>query len=89
MIKIIISLVLALLIGAACRVWNIPVPSPPRLIGAVLVVVMTLGYTLTDRLMPKTTNTAAATSIVSDPHSDSDVRAKTEADSRHPRRHME
>lgn len=39
---------LALVIGAACRWFDIPVPAPPRLSGALLVLTMTLGFLVTD-----------------------------------------
>ena len=51
MIKIVIGLVVGFLIGVGCRYFDIPVPSPPVLPGALLVVAMTLGYTSTDRLL--------------------------------------
>jgi len=35
---------LAFLVGALCRRFDVPLPAPPKLFGAVLVVVMTLGY---------------------------------------------
>lgn len=38
-----IGVLVAVAIGAACRVADIPLPAPPRLEGAVLVVAMTLG----------------------------------------------
>jgi len=41
----------ALLIGAGCRWFDIPVPSPPKLAGALLIVAMTLGYMATDKLI--------------------------------------
>ena len=47
--KIALSLLLALAIGVACRLAAIPLPAPPVLIGALLVVAMTLGYVATDR----------------------------------------
>ena len=40
---------LAFLIGVVCRMVDIPLPAPPVLIGALLVVAMTTGYVLTDR----------------------------------------
>jgi XapX domain-containing protein len=40
---------LAFGIGAVCRAMGIPLPAPPVLIGALLVVAMTTGYVLTDR----------------------------------------
>jgi XapX domain-containing protein len=51
--KTTIAFVLALLIGAGCRWFEIPVPSPPRLIGALLVLTMTVGYLATDRLIAR------------------------------------
>jgi XapX domain-containing protein len=51
MTKIAIGIALGLLIGAACRWFDIPVPSPPKLVGALLVVAMTVGYMATDKLI--------------------------------------
>ena len=53
MIKIVTGLVVGFLIGVGCRYFDIPVPSPPVLPGALLVVAMTLGYTSTDRLLSR------------------------------------
>lgn len=47
--KIALGLLLALAIGIACRLVAIPLPAPPVLIGALLVLAMTLGYAATDR----------------------------------------
>jgi XapX domain-containing protein len=46
-----IGLLLGLGIGAACRWFDIPVPEPPRIVGALLVVTMTLGFVGTDYLL--------------------------------------
>jgi XapX domain-containing protein len=51
MIKLIVGIILGLAIGGACRWFDIPVPSPPKLTGALLVVAMTIGYMLTDKLI--------------------------------------
>jgi XapX domain-containing protein len=51
MLKVIVGILLGLLIGAACRWFDIPVPSPPKLTGALLVVAMTVGYLVTDKLI--------------------------------------
>ena len=51
--KAAIAFVIALLIGAGCRWFEIPVPSPPKLIGALLVLTMTVGYLATDRLIAR------------------------------------
>jgi XapX domain-containing protein len=44
-----LGLLLAAAIGVACRLAGIPLPAPPALIGALLVMAMTLGYVVTDR----------------------------------------
>ena len=46
-----IGLLLAFAIGALCRWFDVPVPAPPRIVGALLVVAMTVGFTLTDWVM--------------------------------------
>ena len=56
MIKTVIGLLLGLLIGVACRWFDIPVPTPPKLIGALLVVAMTVGYITTDKLLAVKSN---------------------------------
>lgn len=48
--KVALGLLLALAIGVACRLAGIPLPAPPVLIGALLVMAMTLGYVITDQL---------------------------------------
>jgi XapX domain-containing protein len=40
----IIGLTLGLVIGGGCRFFDIPSPAPPRLIGACLLLAMTLGF---------------------------------------------
>ena len=51
MVKLFVGIVLGLLIGMACRWFDIPVPSPRKLAGAMLVVAMTVGYMVTDRII--------------------------------------
>ena len=51
MFTVIVGILLGLLIGAACRWVDISVPSPPKLTGALLVVAMTIGYMVTDKLI--------------------------------------
>lgn len=53
--KNLIAVALALLIGAACRWFEIPVPAPPRLFGALLILAVTLGYVLTDTWITRQT----------------------------------
>jgi len=53
MLTIFLGLALGLAIGAGCRWFDIPSPSPPRIVGALLVLAMTLGYLGTDYILPK------------------------------------
>lgn len=48
MIASIIGLVLGFMIGFGCRWFDLPLPAPPRIVGALLVVFMTLGFLGTD-----------------------------------------
>ncbi|HEY0334941.1 MAG TPA: XapX domain-containing protein [Stenotrophomonas sp.] len=45
---IVLGLLIALLIGIGCRLLDIPLPAPPRISGALLVVAMTAGVLLAD-----------------------------------------
>jgi XapX domain-containing protein len=51
MLQIALGLLFAFAIGAFCRWFDIPAPAPPRLVGALLVVTMTIGFLATDRLL--------------------------------------
>lgn len=51
MTKSLLGIILGLLIGAGCRWFDVPVPSPPKLLGALLVVAMTVGYMAADRVL--------------------------------------
>jgi len=46
-----ISLLLGFGIGFACRWFDLPLPAPPKLVGALLVLAITLGFIGVDRLM--------------------------------------
>jgi len=48
--RIAAGLLLGLAIGVACRLIGIPLPAPLALVGALLVLAMTLGYLAADRL---------------------------------------
>jgi len=41
---------LGFVIGIGCRVLDLPLPAPPKLTGALLVVVMTSGFLVTSQL---------------------------------------
>jgi XapX domain-containing protein len=51
MLQFALGLVMAFGIGAFCRWSDIPSPAPPKLIGALLVVAMTVGFLLIDSLL--------------------------------------
>ncbi|HTO59569.1 MAG TPA: DUF1427 family protein [Pseudomonadales bacterium] len=46
-----IGVLLGFGIGAACRWFDIPAPAPPRVVGALLVAVMTLGFIAADYVL--------------------------------------
>ena len=39
-----IGIALGLFIGFVCRWFDLPLPAPPKLVGALLVVAMTIGF---------------------------------------------
>ncbi len=51
MLNSLLGLALAFLIGAGCRYFNLPLPAPPRLSGALLVLTMTLGFVLASTIL--------------------------------------
>lgn len=53
MLKIILGLIIAFLVGAACRFFDIPAPAPPALTGALLVMAMSLGYITVDKMVTR------------------------------------
>jgi len=69
--RIAASMILGILIGAGCRWFEIPVPAPPRIIGALLVVAMTIGYLATDKMIA-TKSAAKATELSAAPTSSRD-----------------
>src|SRR5579863_4303803 len=49
--KSMIGIVLAFALGFSCRAFGIPSPAPPVILGALLVMAMTVGYIAVDRRM--------------------------------------
>lgn len=58
-----LGIAMGLLIGAGCRWFDIPLPAPPKLVGALLVVAMTIGFLGTDYLVHEAETTSAAVNI--------------------------
>ncbi len=52
MISAVIGLLLGLVVGAGCRFFDIPSPAPPRLIGAGMLLAMTLGFVTAEHVLP-------------------------------------
>ncbi|SFI41119.1 XapX domain-containing protein [Collimonas sp. OK307] len=50
MIALLLGAILGLLVGAVCRWFDLPSPTPPTPVGALLVVAMTLGYVIAGRV---------------------------------------
>lgn len=46
-----LGILLGLGIGAGCRWFDLPLPAPPKLVGALLVVFMTSGFLVTDAVL--------------------------------------
>lgn len=55
--KSLFGIVLGFLIGVFCCVLNIPLPAPPLITGALLVLSMTVGYLIGGALSNKKSNT--------------------------------
>ena len=47
------GLLIAFFLGAVCRWLDLPVPSPPRIAGVMLILAITLGYLAVDRFVAK------------------------------------
>jgi XapX domain-containing protein len=47
----VIGVLLGVAIGLACRWFDLPLPAPPKLVGALLVVAMTAGFVGTGMLL--------------------------------------
>lgn len=57
-VKILLGILLAFVIGAVTRMAGIPVPAPPAIMGALLVVAMTLGFNVMNYYMVRQTEPA-------------------------------
>jgi len=51
--KLAIGLVLAVCVGVFCRIFTIPLPGPPAIMGAVMAIAMASGYTVTDYMFSR------------------------------------
>ena len=53
MARLLVAYVLAFGVGMFCKYFEIPAPAPPVIPGALLVVAMTFGYVVGDKILPK------------------------------------
>ncbi|MCP9494932.1 MAG: DUF1427 family protein [Pyrinomonadaceae bacterium MAG19_C2-C3] len=51
--KILLAFLLAFAVGAACRWFDVPVPAPPKLLGALLIITTTIGYMASDSYLTR------------------------------------
>lgn len=49
--KLMIGVAVSFIVGAGCRFFDIPVPSPPVIPGALLVLAMTIGYSVSNKFL--------------------------------------
>ena len=65
--KIMIGIVISFVVGAGCRFFDIPVPSPPVIPGALLVLAMTVGYASTNAVLNRRNKLATTTHLCGGP----------------------
>ena len=53
MARLLVAYLLAFGVGMFCKYFEIPAPAPPVVPGALLVVAMTFGYVVGDKILPK------------------------------------
>ncbi len=63
--KFVLGILISFAVGAGCRLFDIPVGSPPVIPGALLVLAMTLGYSSTNAVLNRR-NMRAATAALAD-----------------------
>ena len=59
--RLVLGFLLAFGIGGFCRFSRIPSPAPQAIIGSLLVVAMSTGYVLADRLMERRNTSSSVT----------------------------
>ncbi len=65
--KLLIGVVVSFVVGGGCRYFDIPVPSPPVIPGALLVLAMTIGYSSTNALLNRKGNLATTAHLCGGP----------------------
>lgn len=65
--KLLIGVVVSFVVGVGCRYFDIPVPSPPVIPGALLVLAMTIGYSSTNSLLNRKGHVATTAHLCGGP----------------------
>jgi XapX domain-containing protein len=65
--KLLIGLLISFAVGAGCRIFDVPVGSPPVVPGALLVLAMTLGYSTTNKILNRRSKPATTTHLCGGP----------------------
>ena len=78
LVKLMIGVIISFIIGAGCRYFDIPVPSPPVIPGAFLVLAMTIGYSTTNKFLDRKGEYASTSHLCGGPAGVSVMNAKTD-----------
>jgi XapX domain-containing protein len=73
-----IGVAVSFIVGAGCRYFDIPVPSPPVIPGALLVLAMTIGYSATNRFLNSKGEFASTSRLCGGPTGASVMNARTD-----------
>jgi XapX domain-containing protein len=65
--KLFIGVVVSFIVGVGCRYFDVPVPSPPLIPGALLVFAMTMGYSSTNQFLKRKGNLATTDHLCGGP----------------------
>lgn len=65
--KLLVGVVVSFVVGVGCRYFDIPVPSPPVIPGALLVLAMTVGYSSTNTILSRKGNVATTSHLCGGP----------------------
>jgi XapX domain-containing protein len=65
--KLAVGILISFVVGAGCRYFDIPVPSPPIIPGALLVLAMTLGYSATNKFLDRSGSFATTSHLCGGP----------------------
>jgi XapX domain-containing protein len=74
--KLLIGVVVSFVVGLGCRYFDIPVPSPPLIPGALLVLAMTIGYSSTNAFLNRKGKLATTAHLCGGPTGSPAVTAK-------------